>query len=124
MDSKLYLLFFLLRFQAEILLPVVGVVKLISHLLWLSRGPPFSGLSAECSLHYRKHYKWKKKKVKCDLAEMGMYQKELWFGLYSLHKESEEISRLQCETSHSIAQSLWRCGNGECKQIGNILMHF
>lgn len=120
MESELYLLFFLLRFQAEVLLPVGGVVKLILHLLWISRGPPFPGLSTELFSRYREHFTnpKKKKKVKCDLAGTGMYPKELCFGLYSLHKESEQISRLQCKTNQSCLVPVeMRYRTRECKQM-------
>lgn len=56
--------------------------------------------------------------MKCDLAGMGMYPKELRFGLYSIHKESEQISRLQRETNQSCSVPVeMRCRTGECKQM-------
>lgn len=121
MESELYLLFLLLTFQVKVLLPVGGVVKFTLHPLWLSRGPPFPGLSTEPPSHYRENFinaKKKKKKVKCDLAGIGVYPKELCFGLYSLPKESEQISRLQRETKQSCSVPVeMRCRTGECKQM-------
>lgn len=111
--------FFLLRFQDEVSFSVGGVVIHILHLLCLSREPPFPGLSTEPSSHYGEHLiNAKKKKVKCDLAGMGRHPKGLCFGLHSLHKESEQISRLQCETKQSCSVPMeMRCRTGECKQM-------
>jgi len=63
-------------------------------------------------------YKKKKKKLNCDLSGMELYPKELCFGLYSLPKESEQISRLQHETKQSCSVPVeMRYRTGENKQM-------
>lgn len=116
---------FLLRFQDEVSFPVGGVVIHILHLLCLSRESLFPGLSTEPSSHYGEHLiNAKKNKVKYDLAGMGRHPKGLWFGLYSLHKESEQISRLQCETKQSCSVPMERDVELEnVNRCGDILMH-
>lgn len=125
MESELYLLFFLLRFQVKVLLPVGGVVKLMLHLLWLSRRPAFPGLSTEPPSHYREHFINAKKTWNVILLEWGCIQKHCALGCAAFTRSQNKYPDFNTRPIR-VAQSLWRW-DVELENVnrcGDILMHF
>ena len=97
----------------------------ILHLLWLSRGPAFPGLSTESSLHYREQFINAKKKWNVILLEWGCIQKSCASGCTPFTRSQNKYPDFNVRPIR-VAQPLgrWDVELENVNRCGDILMHF